>query len=137
LREGQEAIRAELAPRSRAREDRRLHRSTKRRGGGRSTVFGSVGVTNPLGGKAMNAEQREAYWRRNLLYIAVLLSIWAAVSYGASILLADVLDRVVIEGFPLGFWFANQGSILTFVVLIFVYVKLMNSLDRKFGVYER
>jgi putative solute:sodium symporter small subunit len=85
----------------------------------------------------MNAEQRSAYWRRNLLYISVLLTIWAAVSYGASILFADALDAVHIEGFPLGFWFANQGSILTFVVLIFVYVKLMNDLDRKFGVYER
>lgn len=85
----------------------------------------------------MNADQRSAYWRRNLLYIAVLLAIWAAVSYGASILFADALDAVKIEGFPLGFWFANQGSILTFVVLIFVYVKLMNDLDRKFGVYER
>jgi putative solute:sodium symporter small subunit len=85
----------------------------------------------------MNADQRSAYWRRNLLYVAVLLSIWAAVSYGASILFADALDAVKVEGFPLGFWFANQGSILTFVVLIFVYVKLMNDLDRKFGVYER
>jgi putative solute:sodium symporter small subunit len=85
----------------------------------------------------MQPDQRSAYWRRNLLYIAVLLAIWAAVSYGASILFADALDAVKIEGFPLGFWFANQGSILTFVVLIFVYVKLMNDLDRKFGVYER
>jgi putative solute:sodium symporter small subunit len=85
----------------------------------------------------MNADQRSAYWRRNLLYIAVLLAIWASISYGASILFADALDAVKIEGFPLGFWFANQGSILTFVVLIFVYVKLMNDLDRKFGVYER
>ena len=85
----------------------------------------------------MNEEQRAAYWRRNLLYIAVLLAIWAAVSYGASILFADALDAVVVGGFPLGFWFANQGSILTFVVLIFVYVKLMNDLDRRFGVYER
>lgn len=85
----------------------------------------------------MQPDQRSAYWRRNLLYIAVLLAIWAAVSYGASILFADALDAVKVEGFPLGFWFANQGSILTFVVLIFVYVKLMNDLDRKFGVYER
>ncbi len=85
----------------------------------------------------MNEDQKSAYWRRNLVYIAVLLSIWAAVSYGASVIFADALDAITIEGFPLGFWFANQGSILTFVVLIFVYVKLMNDLDRKFGVYER
>jgi putative solute:sodium symporter small subunit len=85
----------------------------------------------------MNPAQRTAYWRRNLLYIAVLLAIWAAVSYGAAIVFADALDEVRVGGFPLGFWFANQGSILTFVVLTFVYVKLMNDLDRKFGVYER
>ncbi len=85
----------------------------------------------------MTPEQQAAYWRRNLRYIVVLLSIWAAVSYGASILLADALDAVKLGGFPLGFWFANQGSIVTFVVLTFVYLKLMNDLDREFGVYER
>jgi putative solute:sodium symporter small subunit len=85
----------------------------------------------------MTPERQAAYWRRNLLYIVTLLAIWAAVSFGASILFADALDAVRMGGFPLGFWFANQGSIITFVVLIFVYVKLMNDLDRKFGVYER
>jgi putative solute:sodium symporter small subunit len=85
----------------------------------------------------MTQEQQAAYWRTNLTYIAVLLTIWAAVSYGASILLADQLDRFRLLGFPLGFWFGTQGSILTFVVLVFVYVKLMNDLDRKYGVYER
>ena len=85
----------------------------------------------------MTPEQQAAYWRTNLTYIGVLLAIWAAVSYGASILLADLLDQVRVLGFPLGFWFGTQGSILTFVVLVFVYVKLMNDLDRKYGVYER
>lgn len=85
----------------------------------------------------MDRERQAAYWKRNLLYVSTLLAIWAAVSYGAAIGLADVLDEIKIGGFPLGFWFANQGSMLTFVVLIFVYVKLMNDLDRKFGVYER
>jgi putative solute:sodium symporter small subunit len=85
----------------------------------------------------MTPEQQAAYWKRNLAYIGILLAIWAGVSYGAAILLADVLDRVRVFGFPLGFWFATQGSILTFVVLVFVYVKLMNDLDRKYGVYER
>ena len=85
----------------------------------------------------MNPEQQAAYWRRNLVYIGVLLAIWAAVSYGASILLADALDGIQVLGFPLGFWFATQGSLLVFVLLVFVYVKLMNDLDRKFGVYER
>ncbi len=85
----------------------------------------------------MTPEQQAAYWRTNLTYIGVLLAIWAAVSYGASILLADLLDQVRVLGFPLGFWFATQGSLVTFVVLVFVYVKLMNDLDRKYGVYER
>ena len=85
----------------------------------------------------MTPDQQAAYWRRNLAYIAILLVVWASVSYGAAILLADVLDRFRLFGFPLGFWFATQGSILTFVVLVFVYVKLMNDLDRKYGVYER
>jgi putative solute:sodium symporter small subunit len=85
----------------------------------------------------MTPEQQAAYWRTNLTYIGVLLAIWAAVSYGASILLADLLDQVRVLGFPLGFWFGTQGSLVTFVVLVFVYVKLMNDLDRKYGVYER
>lgn len=85
----------------------------------------------------MTQEQQAAYWRTNLAYIGILLAVWAAVSYGASILLADRLDQVRFLGFPLGFWFATQGSILTFVALVFVYVKLMNDLDRKYGVYER
>jgi putative solute:sodium symporter small subunit len=85
----------------------------------------------------MTPVEQRAYWRRNLAYIAVLLSIWALVSYGAAILFADALDRVHLFGFPLGFWFATQGSLIAFVLLVFLYVKLMNDLDRKYGVYER
>lgn len=79
-----------------------------------------------------------AYWRRNLTYVAVLLTIWFLVSYGAGILFVEQLNAIRIPGtgFPLGFWFAQQGSIYTFVVLIFVYVVLMNRLDRKFGLDE-
>jgi putative solute:sodium symporter small subunit len=82
---------------------------------------------------------RAEYWRRNLRYLAVHLAIWFAVSYGAGILLAETLNGITIPGtgFPLGFWFAQQGSIYVFVVLIFVYVYLMNRLDREFGVDER
>ena len=78
-----------------------------------------------------------AYWHHNLRYLAVLLSVWFAVSYGAGILFVDQLDRVRIGGFRLGFWFAQQGSIYIFVILIFVYVRLMNRLDRRFDVDER
>ena len=76
------------------------------------------------------------YWRANLRILAVLLAIWFVVSYGAGILFADQLDRIRIGGFKLGFWFAQQGSIYVFVALIFVYVVLMNRLDRKHGVDE-
>jgi putative solute:sodium symporter small subunit len=79
-----------------------------------------------------------AYWRRNLRYLAVLLAVWFAVSFGGGILFAGTLNAVRIPGtgFPLGFWLAQQGSIYVFVVLIFVYVWLMNRLDREFGVDE-
>jgi len=82
--------------------------------------------------------EERAYWRINLRYLVVLLAVWFVVSYGAGILFVDALDRVRIPGtgFPLGFWFAQQGSIYVFVVLIFVYVFLMNRLDRRFGVHE-
>jgi putative solute:sodium symporter small subunit len=77
------------------------------------------------------------YWRKNLQYLAILLSIWFVVSYGCAILLVDQLDRIRIGGFGLGFWFAQQGSIYVFVILIFVYVWLMNRLDRKYDVDEQ
>lgn len=77
------------------------------------------------------------YWRKNLQYLAVLLSIWFIVSYGFGILLVEQLDRIRIGGFGLGFWFAQQGSIYVFVILIFVYVRLMNRLDREFGFDEQ
>ena len=82
---------------------------------------------------------RLGYWRRNLRYVGALLGVWALVSYGAGIVFADALDTIRIPGtgFPLGFWFAQQGSIYVFVVLIFVYVFLMNRLDREFDVDER
>ncbi len=73
---------------------------------------------------------RRKYWRTNLKYLGVLLSIWFIVSYGFGILFVEALDRVRIGGFKLGFWFAQQGSIYVFIILIFVYVWLMNRLDR-------
>jgi len=79
---------------------------------------------------------RKQYWQRNLKYLAILLSIWFTVSYGFSILLVDYLDQFRIGGFKLGFWFAHQGSIYVFVILIFVYVFLMNRLDKEFHVEE-
>jgi putative solute:sodium symporter small subunit len=78
----------------------------------------------------------QAYWRQNLKYLLILLLIWFAVSYGAGIIFKDILDSIKIGGFPLGFWFAQQGSIYVFVVLIFIYMYLMNRLDKKFGYDE-
>ncbi|MHC4144311.1 MAG: DUF4212 domain-containing protein [Planctomycetota bacterium] len=65
-----------------------------------------------------------------------MLSIWFIVSYGFSIIFVDLLDKIKIGGFKLGFWFSQQGSILVFVIIIFVYVRLMNKLDRQFRVQE-
>ena len=82
---------------------------------------------------------RRAYWRRNLTYVAILLAIWFVASYGCGILFVDQLDRAGgrLGGFKLGFWFAQQGSIYIFVALIFIYVWLMNRLDRRFDVDDR
>ena len=76
------------------------------------------------------------YWRRNIRYVVVLLAVWFAVSFGAGILFRDALDAVRIGGFKLGFWFAQQGSMLVFVALIFIYVRWMNRLDREYGFDE-
>ncbi len=80
--------------------------------------------------------QAHKYWKRNLRLLAILLSIWFVVSYGCGILFVDELNQFKLGGFPLGFWFAQQGSIVTFVVLIFVYVRKMNNLDQEFGFSE-
>ena len=82
-------------------------------------------------------QKYKIYWRKNLQYLAILLSIWFTVSYGFGILLVEQLDNIRIGGFGLGFWFAQQGSIYVFVILIFVYVWLMNRLDRKYGFDEK
>ncbi|MCH8215899.1 MAG: DUF4212 domain-containing protein [Planctomycetes bacterium] len=81
-------------------------------------------------------KDRQLYWKKNLRYLGVLLTIWFIVSFGFSVILVDVLDKIRIGGFKLGFWFAQQGSIYVFVLLIFTYVWLMNRLDREFDVDE-
>ena len=73
----------------------------------------------------------DRYWRANLRVMAVLLLIWAAVGLGCGVLLADVLNQYRLGGFPLGFWFAQQGSIITFVLLILVYALALNRLDNR------
>lgn len=80
---------------------------------------------------------REEYWRRNLRLMTTLLVIWFVVSFLFGILLVEPLNNIVIAGFPLGFWFAQQGSIYVFVLLILVYALRMDKLDDEFGVSER
>ena len=78
-------------------------------------------------------DKSEKYWKINIRYVKILLTIWFAFSFLFGIILKDFLNEFSIAGFKLGFWFAQQGSIYAFVILIFVYVKLMNNLDKKFG----
>lgn len=85
----------------------------------------------------MSENNLKKYWRTNLKYLVILLAVWFIVSYGCGILLVEPLNKIEIGGFKLGFWFAQQGSIYVFVALIFLYVHLMNRLDRKFDVDER
>lgn len=84
----------------------------------------------------MSNKNLQDYWKTNLRYLAILLSIWFIVSYGCGILFADYLNNFKIGGFKLGFWFAQQGSIYVFVILIFVYVNWMNKLDKEYDVDE-
>jgi putative solute:sodium symporter small subunit len=77
-----------------------------------------------------------AYWKENITYVLLLLAVWFTVSYGFGIMLKEELDTIRIGGFKLGFWFAQQGSIYTFVILIFIYVRIMNKLDKKYGFNE-
>ncbi len=74
-----------------------------------------------------------AYWRANLKWVGILMTIWFIVSYGCGILFVDQLNEIKLGGFKLGFWFAQQGSIYVFVILIAAYVKVMNGLDHKYG----
>ena len=85
----------------------------------------------------MSNNNLQQYWRTNLRYLAILLSIWFIVSYGCGILFVDQLNQIKIGGFKLGFWFAQQGAIYVFVLLIFVYIYLMNRLDRAYDVDEK
>ena len=79
---------------------------------------------------------KHAYWRANLRLVAICLSIWFVVSFGFGIVLAEPLNRIQVFGFNLGFWFAQQGSILCFIGLIFFYAWRMNRLDREHDVDE-
>ncbi len=80
----------------------------------------------------MSNNDARAYWKANVRLLGILLSIWFFISYVCGILLVDVLDNIRFGGFKLGFWIAQQGSIYVFVILIFVYIHMMDRLDRKY-----
>ena len=84
----------------------------------------------------VSTEVREAYWRANISLLIKLLSIWFLVSFGAGILFVDALNAFTIAGFPVGFWFAQQGSIYVFVILIFIYSHKMKAMEKSFGVSD-
>lgn len=84
----------------------------------------------------MDATTKKAYWRENIKYLIILLIIWFLVSFGCGILFVDTLNQIQIGGFKLGFWFAQQGAIYSFVVLILAYIILMNRLDKKYDLNE-
>jgi len=81
-------------------------------------------------------QQRDAYWKANLRIMAFCLVIWFIVSFGFGVILAEPLDNFSLFGYSLGFWFAQQGSIYTFLILIFFYAWRMNRLDREHDVHE-
>ena len=84
----------------------------------------------------MDAEKAQAYWQENIRTILSLLVVWFIVSLGAGVLFIEQLNAIEISGVKLGFWFAQQGSIYAFVILIFVYVSKMKKIDEKYGVHE-
>jgi putative solute:sodium symporter small subunit len=83
-----------------------------------------------------NKTRMQEYWQRNVRILLTLLGLWFTVSYVFGILLVDELNQFRLGGFKLGFWFAQQGAIYVFVIIIFIYVWLMNKLDREFDVHE-
>ncbi len=85
---------------------------------------------------AETPDKMASYWKKNLRTLLILLVIWFVVSFGFGIILVEPLNQFHLGGYPLGFWFAQQGSIYSFIILIFVYVVRMNRLDREFDVNE-
>lgn len=81
-------------------------------------------------------QKHSQYWRKSLIIVAVILCLWFSVSFGAGILCKDWLDQFSLGGAPLGFWMAQQGAIISFVILLISYALLMNRLDKQYGFDE-
>ena len=86
--------------------------------------------------QSSETENGKAYWRATLRLLTKVMIVWFLVSFGAGILFVEQLNTIKLGGYPLGFWFAHQGSIYIFIVLIFYYAKKMNDIDREFNVHE-
>lgn len=102
-------------------------------------VYHHQGQGNPVGHgrhdtETLSEDRVGAYWRANVSLMAKLLTVWFIVAFGFGTIFADALDQFQLFGFPLGFWFAQQGGIYVFVILIFIYVIRMGTIDRRFGV---
>lgn len=98
---------------------------------------GGTGGAPPPGAGGPDNGWRKEYWTKNLRLMVVLLAVWFVVSFGCGILFVEELNRIEVAGFPLGFWFAQQGSIYVFILLIGVYALRMDRLDDEYGVSER
>jgi putative solute:sodium symporter small subunit len=84
----------------------------------------------------MDSEKAQAYWRENTSIIVKLLAVWFIFSFGCGIIFINELNNIEISGVKLGYWFAQQGAIYVFIILIFIYVRAINKLDEKYGVNE-
>ncbi|MFN3162149.1 MAG: DUF4212 domain-containing protein [Pseudohongiellaceae bacterium] len=82
----------------------------------------------------MSSHRAQEYWKANIRIVISLLVVWFLVSFGCGILFVDALDTIRIGGFKLGFWMAQQGSIFVFVILVYVYIRLMDRLDDRYNV---
>ncbi len=87
-----------------------------------------------MSASANEEENKKQYWRENVKLLCILLAVWFLVSFGAGIIFVDALNAFQVGGFPLGFWFAQQGSIVVFVILIFVYAARMKQIEKRLGV---
>ena len=95
---------------------------------------GLVNKDDPDEKKSSASDNAAAYWRENVKLLCLLLAVWFLVSFGAGILFVDALNQIRMGGFPLGFWFAQQGSIVVFVMLIFIYAARMKTIEKRYGV---
>lgn len=84
----------------------------------------------------MSSKNNSDYWKENIKYLSILMLFWFIVSYGCGILFVDFLNQFHIGGFPLGFWFAQQGSIYAFILIIAAYIRIMNKLDKKYNLND-